>query len=139
MGIIMNISMEETFVKTFCEKRIVDRLIYELNNPKKRMNALWRFSNHDQFIKKSCIVDSSNKFTPDNLMDKIKKLSKSNKCYLLSPSFDGVEYSLYDGIHQGFYEGLAVVFIIDSNTAVIKDEQVYGAPTKYILHSPSNN
>lgn len=135
----MNINIEEKFVMTFCEKRITDRLIYELNNPKKRTDALWRFSNHDQFIKKSLVIDSSNKYTPSNLIAEIKKLSNSNKCYLLSPSFDGIEYSLFDGINKGFYEGLAVVFIIDSNTAVIKDEQAYGSPTKYILHSPANN
>ncbi len=132
----MDYAIEENFVCTFCEKRAVDRLLYELKSKDKRMEGIYRFGHHTMFIKQNLIVASSNKYTSEELIREIRKLSKSKTCYILAPyeHAAGVSYPLEEGIREGFYYGFATVFIIDKDTAVIKDEQCYGSPMKYILH-----
>jgi rRNA-processing protein FCF1 len=133
----MDINLEEKFVQTFCEKRIRDRIIYELKNAKKRKDCIGRFChNTDTLIKQSYILQTSNKWTIDDLISIIEKISKSNKCYIIAfdDDIDGKVMSLIDGIQECFYRGMATIIIIDEKTSIIKAEQSFGASQKYILH-----
>jgi len=133
----MDISLEERFVQTFCEKRISDRLTFELKNTIKRKNAIGRFChNTNDLIKQSYILQTSNKWAVDDIVGKIHNISKSNKCYIIAfdEDIDGKNMSLADGIEACFYRGMATIIIIDEKTALIKAEQSFGASQKYILH-----
>lgn len=133
----MDISLEEKFVQTFCEKRIRDRLIFELKNTKKRKDAIGRFCHDiDNLIKQPYILQTSNKWTSDDIISIIHNISKSNRCYIIAfdEDIDGKNTSLADGIKECFYRGMATINIIDEKTAIIKSEQSFGASQKYILH-----
>ena len=79
----------------------------------------------------------TNKHSIQSLLEQIHLLSPSETCYVLSlnDAFSGKVMSLQQAVEDTFYDGMAVILIIDEKTAVIKEEQVFGPPMRYILHA----
>ncbi len=135
----MNYAIEERFVKTFCEKRIKDRIIFELKDEDKRLHGIGRFCHTTEgIIKKQYVLQESNKWSVEELLHIIQNISSSDKCYIIAFDYDidGKEMSLKEGIRECFYRGMSTVLIVDEKTVIIKDEQYLGASHKYVLHKP---
>ena len=78
----MSRAIEEEIIKQYIKKNKQERMLWELNNPQKREEVIWRFSKPGIFIEK-CL-------TPIGYMDKIHmieylfKLSGVSNVYYLS-------------------------------------------------------
>ena len=133
----MNSAKEKCFCDNFLEKRIKDRIFYELNLPQKRRDAIHRFSHTiENIVRPTTILLKSSKITENELLKESRKVSTSSVGYILSEDndLDGKEFSLEEAISRFFYLGFGAVIVVDEKTAILKDEQCYGPSTKYVLH-----
>ncbi|MCL2323168.1 MAG: hypothetical protein FWC47_13835 [Oscillospiraceae bacterium] len=118
------------------DKRISERVAFELQSNKKRRHAISRFCHtSDDIIKPSCIYKKTDNVS--DLISTIKELSSSKKCYVISSieEIDSTEMPLENAITTCIGFGLPSILIIDESTAVVETEQDYGASTKYVLHT----
>lgn len=128
---------EELFADVFLEKRIRDRIKFELSSPKYREAALWRFCHNTEDVVKQPVVHlKSHKISEEELYQELRKLSSSKTGYILSldERLDGRTFPLEQAVSECFYSGLAEIVILDEHTAFVNTEQVKGASEKYILH-----
>ena len=112
-----NSSIEGEIIKNFRKKNKQDRIIWELNNPKKREMVFWKFA-HPNLFDENCMctigyMDSS------KLYEYLFKLSGSKNIYYLGESYIGelllekavelVEIGeiciIYCGNGIGYYQG----------------------------------
>jgi len=138
----MNKEIEENFVKTFVEKRMQERIIFELLSDKKnkknytlRDYAIMRLAYCDaRNLKKKLIhlqCDSINVDEVEKVITKLCGIAK--KCYTMGMLKNG-EMLLREALEQSFdWLGVSIV-IIGDDTAFIKTETSIGSPTKFILH-----
>ncbi len=131
----MNYDLEKTFCDTFLEKRLRDRIFWELSSPKRRSTAISRFSD-SYMIKSSTIVLHGKKLTKEDLLNEARKFSNSKTGYIIAlpEELDGKEFPLETAINKFFYLGMGAVIIVDPKTAILKREQGYGASLKYVVH-----
>jgi len=139
----MDKTIEELFVKTFVEKRMQDRIIYELSttDKKNRKNCelrdmvLHRFASAEDYIKAKNILLANDKMTIDEAEKNIKQLLVSTKNgYLIGTLYDGESMPLRKALEISFdYLGTSII-IANDNVAFIKTEQAFGSPMKFILH-----
>ncbi|GHU98761.1 hypothetical protein FACS1894211_03030 [Clostridia bacterium] len=152
----MDKDTEEKFVKTFIEKRLQERFLFELFSDARRGNlkkgcrypaGISRFSHYtDICIKSKYIHLHDGKLKLEDAEKEIKKLSPSVKnCYVIACAYDPeskYHARFYDGEYLPLHEGLTICFddpretllIADDKTAFIKAEWGRGSPDKYILH-----
>lgn len=113
----MNSILEIKFINTFIVKEKQERLIHEFSNPKKRENALLRFSHNvesvvsDNFIKYRCNIDKL-----------AKLLNLSCNVYVISLLKIGGEICLYKEAISHLDEQYMPVIIIADNYVIIKTE-----------------
>jgi len=135
--------IEEKFVKTFIDKRMQDRLLFELHsdNVQKRHNAISRFAHGTEcYIKKQQIYLSGNKFKIDDIEQEIKKLTqKTKQCYVIVGECDGEIMSLRQALEESFNEYFESIVIVNDSVAFIKAEIERGSPVKYILYDKNKN
>lgn len=127
---------EAIFVKNFIQKRLQERIIYELNSKKKRLNAVSRFCHNTlDTINKDIIFLKSNNITVNNTIKNVKSLTNSNFGYIISydSDIDKQIFSIENSIEEVFYRGMAQIIIFDENICFIKEEQEFHSPMKYIL------
>lgn len=127
---------ETVFVKNFIQNRLQERIIYELNSKKKRLNAISRFCHNTlDIINQDAIFLQSNKITTNQTIKSIESLTSSNFGYVISydSDIDKQIFSIESSIEEVFYRGMAQIIIFDKNICLIKEEQVFGSPMKYIL------
>lgn len=83
----MSRAIEEEIIKQYIKKNKQERMLWELNNPQKREEVIWRFSKPGIFIEK-CL-------TPIGYMDKIHmieylfKLSGVSNVYYIGEDYIG--------------------------------------------------
>lgn len=81
----MSRAIEEEIIKQYIKKNKQERMLWELNNPQKREEVIWRFSKPGIFIEK-CL-------TPIGYMDKIHmieylfKLSGVSNVYYIGEDY----------------------------------------------------
>lgn len=129
--------IEEKFVRTFIEKRIQDRIIFELSDSKRRDTAIDRFCHRtDDLVKPKYILHKSNKLWSDEILNMISELSNEKSCYVISflPDIDGIQTTLEGALSRCLGAGMPSIMIVGENIAVIETEQVQGPATKYILY-----
>ena len=134
----MDFLIEQTFVNTFIYKNMRARFLYELRSGKLREHCIHRFCHGtEKYIKADVVHSCTSKHSIQSLLEQIRMLSPSETCYILSQddTFDGRIMSLRQAVGDTFYEGMAVLLIIDAKTAVIKEEQMFGPPMRYILNT----
>ena len=96
----MRIDLEEKFIKDFINDFYQERLLYEFKSPKKRINAILRFShNTDELIKKEYIFLKLKRFDEKEIVSFLQ----GEDSYVIS--FDYV-----DGISMNINE------ILNTNT-----------------------
>ena len=126
----MRFDLEEKFVNDFIDELYHGRLLFELKTPKKRLNALMRFShNTNDFIKKNMIYSKLKKFDYNEL-----------KLFLKNQNFYVISFKYLEGIIMNINETLDYirdeympVIVCGNNIAVIKKEFEKGEDNFYLL------
>ena len=132
----MNVDLEKIFCDTFIEKRLRDRIFWELSSPKRRSIAIGRFSD-SHMIKASTIVLYGKNLTKEDLLNEVRKFSNSKTGYMIAlpDELDGKEFPIETAIDKFFYLGFGAIIIVDSKTAILKCEQECGPSRKYVVHA----
>ena len=104
----MNYDLEKTFCDTFLEKRLKERIFWELSSPKRRSIAIGRFSD-SHMIKPSTIVLCGKKLAQKDLFKEVRKFSNSKTGYIIAfpEELDGKEFPLEAAIDKFF--GIAYI------------------------------
>jgi hypothetical protein len=127
--------IEAEFVKTFIQKRLQERIIWELASEKKRRHAILRFSHYtDEIVKHQYILKKSNKL---NIIQLLHELTAEASCYVIAADkheLDGQQMTL-DTAVQRCFDGWPAIMIISKKLAVIETEAVFGTADKYILRA----
>lgn len=131
----MNTEKEKTFCLRFINKVKRERFLFELQSKEKRILAKNRLCHvatdailEDTFILKTTCSDV------DELMQIISKYSTSKNGYFIGDCCnDGTDQPLAQAIDEGINSGMGFAILIDDNTALVREEQVYGPPPVFIL------
>ena len=131
----MNKEIEEIIVKTFFEKRIQQRVLFELSSPQKRYDAFGRRNN---FIRKELMLEIPKPNSdPEEIEKLLKKQGAGNLCYVITSAesdADGQELPLIKALEELIWTGLPfIISCIPNKLAYYQGEQAYGSPQKYIL------
>ena len=134
----MDKNIEEIFIKTFIDKRMQDRLLFELlsGNVQRRRKAISRFAHGaERYIKRQQIYLSGDKLKIDDIEQEIKKISQSTKqCYVIVGECDGEIMPLRQSLEECFNNSCESIIFVNDNVAFIKAEAECGSPMKYILY-----
>lgn len=131
----MDKTIEIAFVKTFINKRMQDRILYELLNTQKRRKIISRLANAEEILDSKKVFLKSNKITDDEVAEKLLKYNKiTDLCYVIScTNMDG-EFCPFKEALQGCLEDyMPSILICGRDLALVKGEVEKGSPTKYIL------
>ena len=135
----MNKEKEEIIVKAFFERRIQERVLFELSSPKKRLDALSRLChNYTTTLREKYLIEISK---PNSDIEEISVLLKKNgakkHCYVISwnEDIDGQEMSLESALEHVVGLGMpSIVSCIPGKLAYFESEQEFGPPPRYILN-----
>ncbi|MCR3759755.1 hypothetical protein KYB31_12290 [Clostridium felsineum] len=134
---MVNKLYEIEIVKTFFNKHCRERIIYELNSKKKRMNAISRLCHDFKEVLKIDYMKEINCVDYKEVLEQIKKYSGANACYVISynKEVDGLYMELDDALKSIVGLGMPslVVCNMQNKLAYFEAEQVNGAPPRYIL------
>ncbi|UPO91035.1 hypothetical protein [Niallia sp. Man26] len=136
----MNKEIEEIIVKSFFEKRLQKRVLFELTSPKKRSNALDRL-NHNYLItlRKEFLIEIAKPNSDPYEIEKImRKQGAGNSCYVMScdSSLDGKELPTSTAIEQLiWYQAASIISFIPGKLAYFQAELDYGFLPRFILKS----
>ena len=131
-------NIECSFVQTFIQKRIQERIIWELASVKKRKTAIWRFCHTtDDIVKPQLVLIKSNKLTNSIILQSVSELTTLTSCYIISfyEEIDGKQMTITNAVSHCIGRGLPSIIIIGEQVAIIETEQSIGASIKYILHA----
>lgn len=130
---------EEMIIKSFYNKSIQDRVIFELSSEKKRKNSI---SSRINSISKNGISEKfmieipkpNSEYTV--IFDLLKKNGAGDTCYVISfnEEIDGKHLNLSYALEQAVGYGMpSLISCITGKLAYLECEQEYGAPQRYIL------
>lgn len=136
----MDKTYEEKMVKSLFNKRIQERVIYELSSPKKRINALNRLC-HDykSIINERYLIEIQK---PNSNSDKILRLLKrhgaGDLCYVISlnKDIDGKQLPLIYALEKAVGFGLPSLISCMNNSnwlVYFESEQEFGPPQRFII------
>lgn len=130
----MDKDIEKKFVENFIQKRYRDRLLFELNSPKKRVDFLSRFChNADEIIDPNKIVLKGKKIDTD-IEKELKQHKINDEVYVLSFKYSqGQSLGLQEALDYCEEENMPVIIILSDDLALIKTEVEFGAPLKLLL------
>ena len=117
------------FIKTFVKSDKQERLLYELQNPKKRENIFWRFAGSDIF-KEGCL-QKTDYMTADDLEAKLYQLNKSREVFYIGLSSVG-EISLKKAVEKASLGEICVIYCGNGKGYYQGEQEVAKAP-RYIL------
>jgi hypothetical protein len=129
---------EETIVKAFFNKRIKERVMFELFSQKRRADALHRLNHtYEETLRKEFMIEipkpNSN---PEDIFKLLQKHGAGNLCYVISfnNEIDGKKLPLLTALEHAVGYGFpSIVSCIPNKLAYFEAEQVYGPPPRYIL------
>ena len=129
----MNKELETAFVKNFIKKQYQERLLFELNSPKKREDFIWRFCHRTEVIvNPQRIILKGTKIAKEDLDNEIKQIK--GDVYVLSLDYpEGQMMNVQEALAYFEDEYMPVIIMFADNLAFIKTEVEYGAPEKYLL------
>ncbi|MDQ6418517.1 hypothetical protein RB620_03610 [Paenibacillus sp. LHD-117] len=134
----MNSELETIVVKTFFEKRIQERVLFELSSPKKRKDAIGRLNHHyKQTLNEHYMTEipkpNSNYL---HIATLLKKHDAGDNCYVISwnDSIDGQEMPLTSALEKAVGLGMpTLISCIPNKLIYFEAEQEFGSPPRYIL------
>jgi len=95
------------FIKIFVRSNKQERLIYELQNPKKRKDLFWRFAGSDIF--KTEYLQEVEYMPGDDLADMLFQLGKSKEVFFIGSSFIG-EISLKEAVEKASSGEICIIY-----------------------------
>ncbi|MDE6708690.1 MAG: hypothetical protein K2K06_11730 [Oscillospiraceae bacterium] len=113
------------FVKNFIIKSKRDRLLYELQNSKKRQDCLGRFCHHaEDLLDMQKICDTQD----------FEKILGNPECYIMAyhQELDKLTCNLKQALKLVLSNGMSAI-IIGKNFAIVETEQLQGTPDRYFL------
>ncbi|ULO05358.1 hypothetical protein H1230_19925 [Paenibacillus sp. 19GGS1-52] len=134
----MNSELEIIVVKTFFEKRIQERVLFELSSPKKRKDAIGRLNHqYKQTLNENYMIEipkpNSNYLHIANLL---KNYGAGDYCYVISwsDSIDTQELPLTTALEKAVGLGMpTLISCIPNKLIYFEAEQEFGSPPRYIL------
>ncbi|MCH4826925.1 hypothetical protein [Planococcus halocryophilus] len=140
----MKKEMEELVVKSFFEKQVQERVLYELFTPKKRNHALNRLCHqYTKMLKEKYMFEIlSPNSSPKYIYELLKSNGAAKMCYSLSYSekIDGKELPLQEALEHAVGFGFpSIISCIPGELAYFEAEQGFGSPPRYILKRPKMN
>jgi len=135
----MDKDIESKFAKTFLQKRIQNRIIFELESDKKRKTAIYRFCHTtDDIVKPQFVLYKTKKLTNNDILQIINELITETSCYIIcsfDEAIDGTKTTILNALLHCIGHGMPSIIIIGEQIAIIETEQEQGASYKYILHA----
>ncbi|WP_066370725.1 hypothetical protein [Neobacillus fumarioli] len=129
---------EEKIIKSFFNKRVQQRILYELFSPQKRGDALWKLNHsYSGTLRKEFMIQ-----IPKSQLDRqeierlLIKQGAGDTCYVMSlnDAIDGKEMDLKTAIDRVFGYGLSsIISCVHGHLAYFQAEQELGAPPRFIL------
>jgi len=139
----MDREYEEIVVRSFFQKRIRDRVLWELGNEKKRDDALWRLTHryNEHLIQKYMIEVSNHKHCTKHPDDKeifslLKSHGAKDDCYAISfnKKIDGQFLTLKEALKEAVdYSWPSIISCIPGKLAYFEGESGFGFPPRFIL------
>ncbi|WP_299095735.1 hypothetical protein [uncultured Metabacillus sp.] len=138
MGIGIDKELEEIIIKSFFNKRIQERVLFELFSQKKRDNVMNRLCHNylDTFRKEFMIEIPTPNSDPGEIEKLMKNQGAGNDCYVISwnDTIDGKHMSLTSALKVAVGEGFpSIISCIPGKIAYFEAEQEYGSPPRFIL------
>lgn len=125
----MNTIIEREIIKSFFLKNKQDRLIWELNNPRKRKRFVDRIA-HPTYIDESCM-----KVSEMNSLEEVKhflqNISGTNEIYMIGESYIG-EITIDNAINYLRRNEICILYC-GNGIGYYQPEENYGDFKKYIL------
>lgn len=134
----MDKEIEEIVVKSFFNKRIQQRVLFELSSSKKRGDAIGRLNHKylDTLRNEFMIEIPKPNSDPDEIEKLMKEQGAGKKCYVMSSDseMDGKEFSLTTAIEELIWYGMpSIISCIHGKLAYFQAEQSFGPPPRFIL------
>ena len=131
----MNKPIEELFVKTFLEKNVQERILFELSNPNKRRKVISRFSNPEPLLQSKYIFMKGKNLSFQLVENEISKYFDINKeCYTMSTNAqNGKMLEFKEALFHCFEDYMTSILVCGENLVFLKTETGIGSPMKYIL------
>lgn len=134
----MDRNIEDIFLNNFIDKRIRDRIRFELNKEEKRIYAISRFCHRtEDIIIKSNILTSNKKLKYEEILKLLRKYGAQKNCYVISSDseIDGKTMTLDEALDTCHGLGMpSIIICIPDHLAYIECEQEQGPADKYILY-----
>lgn len=120
------------FIKRFVISNKQERLIWELESPKKRKDLFWRFAGSNIF-KTECLQEVDYMST-DELETKLYQLNKSKEVYFIGTSYVG-EISLKEAVEKASSGEICVIYCGNGKGYYQGEEERANTP-RYFLIQP---
>lgn len=132
---------EELIVRSFFDKRVQERVLYELFKPEKRNLALHRLCHsYKKMLKVKYITEiPPPNSDPEDIFELLKRNRAEKICYSLSynKDIDGKELPLQEALKHAVGFGFPSIILCRPGELVyFEAEQEYGAPPRYLLKRP---
>lgn len=125
----MNSEYIEEVIRNFVKKEKQDRLIWELNNPKKRESVIWHFSG-PKIFKDTCLRPISY-MDANEMTSFLFNLGNSRNVYFFGESYIG-ELSLSQAAAKASTGEICIIYL-GSGVGYYQGEQEYGKPPRFML------
>ena len=134
----MDKEYEEMLVKNFFNKRIQNRIIFELNSEKKRRSALDRLCHNygEVFIEKYIIEIPKQNSDYNEILNILKYYGAKENCYVISynKEIDGQYMLLPPVLEKAVGYGMpSIISCLPNKLLYFESEQIYGSPARFIL------
>jgi hypothetical protein len=134
----MNQEREEVIIRSFFEKRVQERVLFELFTPNRRDQALNRLCHeHKRILREKYMIQiPTPNSEPRHIFELLQTYGAETTCYSLSynDKIDGKELPLMTALeHAVGFGAPSIISCIPNKLAYFEAEQSYGAPQRYIL------
>jgi hypothetical protein len=135
----MDKDVEIGIVKSFFNKSVKDRVLFELLSPDKRRNrGLSRLChNYRQTLREEYLIEiPTPNSDPEKVADLLKRHGAGKSCYAMSwnTDIDGKHLSLEDALDAAIGYGFpSFILCVANELAYFEAEQDFGSPPRFIV------
>ena len=127
----MNKETEVEIIKKFIVKNKQERIIWKLQNAKKRKKVFWHFD-HPDIFKKEILYPSTYK-DAEHLEKVLYEMSGTRECYVIGECSIGT-MQLRQACEEAWQGGICIIYC-GNGIGYYQGEQEYGAPPRFLLHA----
>ena len=125
----MNKSIEEEIVRYYIKENKQERILWELNSPKKRKDIIWKFAGTDLF--KMQHMKATRFLSATSLKEHLFQISKNQTVYFLGEDYIG-QLSITQAVQRAL-QGEVCIIYCGQGYGYYQGEQVSGSPPRYFL------